>query len=60
MDEARARPRSSTGAGLGLSIAGQIVDAHGGEISVGESPQFRHGARFVVRLPLKGSAQAAH
>ena len=59
VDEARARPRSGTGAGLGLSIARQIVDAHGGEISVVESSQFGHGARFVVRLPLKGSAKAA-
>jgi signal transduction histidine kinase len=56
MDDARARLRGGAGAGLGLSIARQIVDAHGGEISVDESPQFGHGARFLVRLPLKGRA----
>lgn len=37
------------GTGLGLPIARQIVEAHGGKLEVGE----RHGggARFIVRLP---------
>jgi signal transduction histidine kinase len=36
------------GAGLGLSIASGIVDAHGGTLTV--RPEQR-GATFVVRLP---------
>jgi signal transduction histidine kinase len=46
----RAEPgRASSGLGLGLYIARQIVDAHGGTISVGESPL--GGAAFTLDLP---------
>ena len=52
-----ARPRGAAfggNSGLGLSIARQIVDAHGGAIRaenrVGEDGQVK-GARFVVSLP---------
>ncbi len=38
------------GLGLGLWIARRIVDAHGGEISVGSGPGER-GATFTVKLP---------
>ena len=37
------------GNGLGLAVARQIVEAHGGDITVDETA--RHGARFRVRLP---------
>ncbi len=37
------------GAGLGLSIAKQIIDAHGGNIRVDSKPG--QGATFIVRLP---------
>jgi two-component system NtrC family sensor kinase len=40
------RPR---GTGLGLAVARQIVEAHGGRIEVGE--RAGGGARFTVRLP---------
>jgi heavy metal sensor kinase len=46
----KARSRDQGGAGLGLSIAHELVTAHGGSIAV--SNQFPgKGATFVVRLP---------
>jgi signal transduction histidine kinase len=38
------------GSGLGLSLVREIVEAHGGTVSV--ESQFGHGAVFVVRLPI--------
>jgi len=48
----KARSRALGGAGLGLSIARSIVEAHGGNITVDSTP--RHGSTFTVSLPLKG------
>lgn len=39
-----------SGLGLGLSMVRQIVDLHGGSISVESRPG--EGSRFIVRLPL--------
>ena len=50
------RNRVTGGSGLGLAIARQIVEAHRGTITVGESRV--GGARFVVSLP-RGTARAA-
>jgi signal transduction histidine kinase len=43
--------RTTTGLGLGLSLARQIVEAHGGTISA-ESAGRGYGSRFTVRMPL--------
>ena len=43
------RERGKAGAGLGLAIAREVVDAHHGQISAENAPG--GGALFVVRLP---------
>lgn len=45
------------GAGIGLALVRQIIDAHGGSIDVGSSPQ--HGAIFTVTLPAREKDNAA-
>lgn len=45
----RSRARATGGAGLGLTIARQIVEAHGGQIRVESEPG--QGARFTFTLP---------
>jgi signal transduction histidine kinase len=44
-----ARSRDAGGVGLGLPIARQIAESHGGTLTIQDSAR---GARFVVRLPL--------
>ena len=48
----KARSRETGGTGLGLSIVRQLVQMHGGEITV-ESKQGK-GSLFTVRLPVEG------
>ena len=42
--------RRHEGAGLGLTIARDVVRSHGGDITLGDSPH--GGLRVVVRLPV--------
>jgi two-component system OmpR family sensor kinase len=42
--------RTTRGAGLGLAIARDIVERHGGTLAVSSVPG--HGATFTVRIPL--------
>jgi PAS domain S-box-containing protein len=52
----RAAPmRHFGGLGLGLYVARQIVEAHGGTLSVSNPPE--GGARFTVRLPMEDKAK---
>jgi signal transduction histidine kinase/ABC-type multidrug transport system ATPase subunit len=57
-DSARRHRSISSGAGLGLSIARGIVEAHGGAIQLAPAPV---GTTFRIRLPVEGalSAEAA-
>lgn len=48
--QAQSAPRPGRGAGLGLAIAKQLVELHGGRIEV-ESAGLGRGATFVVTLP---------
>ncbi|WP_460367048.1 sensor histidine kinase [Actinocorallia lasiicapitis] len=51
LDAARARDKGGTG--LGLAIARDIAGAHGGTVTIGDSPLLG-GAVMIVKLPLLG------
>jgi len=53
--QAQSAPRPGRGAGLGLAIAKQLVELHGGSIDV-ESAGLGKGATFVVTLPAQDDA----
>ncbi len=52
LDEARAHVDG--GAGLGLAIAREVARAHGGEVTIDDSPL--GGARFTLTLPIVGTS----
>ena len=45
-----ARALRTRGAGLGLAICREIIDAHGGVLHVESVPS--HGSTFIARIPL--------
>jgi two-component system CheB/CheR fusion protein len=58
MQEERAARKSSSGLGIGLSLAFQLVSLHGGSIKA-FSKGTGQGSEFVVRLPLIETAPVA-
>jgi len=50
----KSRSRATGGAGLGLAIARQLVEAHGGEIGAQSDGVPGRGTRFSFRLPVEG------
>jgi signal transduction histidine kinase len=50
-----ARNKETGGTGLGLPIAREIAEQHGGTLTIEDSDQ---GARFVLRIPIHASSQA--
>ena len=51
------RDRSTGGAGLGLTIARRLAEAHGG--TIGAESEIGHGSRFTVRLPARQSESSS-
>ncbi len=52
------RSRAYGGAGIGLSLVHAIADAHGGDVTIGESSL--GGASFIVRLARNRARGSAH
>jgi signal transduction histidine kinase len=50
---------ATPGTGLGLSIARQLVEMHGGSITVQSDGVEGHGSTFSFTLPVKKSAESA-
>jgi two-component system CheB/CheR fusion protein len=57
--QAESSPEAQGGLGLGLTIAKQLVELHGGTISA-QSPGHGHGAIFTIRLPMPALGASPH
>jgi PAS domain S-box-containing protein len=53
------RATGAAGTGLGLAICKEIVDRHGGRISLESGPSSPFGTRFTVWLPTRAVAEPA-
>lgn len=53
----KSRTRATGGAGLGLTIARQMVEAHGGQIKAASEPG--QGATFTFAIPISGTRAPA-
>ncbi len=51
----KSRARQTGGSGLGLAIVKQIVELHGGTVTVTSTEDI--GTRFVILLPIRGGAE---
>jgi two-component system OmpR family sensor kinase len=51
-----ANARGVEGSGLGLALAGRIVDLHGGSLKVASRQGERHGTIFSIHLPAARSS----
>ena len=52
------RSRETGGAGLGLTIARQLIESHGGKIAAESAPG--QGTRFIFELPVAGRGDTRH
>jgi signal transduction histidine kinase len=53
LDPARTQTNAGGGFGLGLAIASQVAQAHGGALTVHDRADKRAGASFIMRLPVQ-------
>jgi signal transduction histidine kinase len=58
LDDARSRGSGAGGAGLGLASAQDIASVHSGAIHIESRADGRHGAVFVITLPVEAGIAA--
>jgi signal transduction histidine kinase len=48
----------AAGSGIGLSVARQTIEAHGGTLDFAKRSELERGAEFVIAVPLHDPEQA--